>query len=120
MPTEVVLDDELANVEGLVVTAAQPETSVENQQVEVSKQNGGHKEGVVSEHGMSQLEWQDYEDLYNRWRNGGLTDDAVRNIGGTNLLDLMEAQFILDIDDTTQEQGVEEVQQVWEEWRGEP
>ena len=49
--------------------------------------------GTATEHGMSQLEWRDYEDLYNRWKAGGISDDEVKRVGGTNLLDLMEAQF---------------------------
>ncbi|CAE7902753.1 pol [Symbiodinium microadriaticum] len=61
--------------------------------------------GAATRHGMSQLEWRDYEDLYNRWKAGGLSDDEVKGVGGTNLLDLMEAQFILDIDGTSSEQG---------------
>ena len=68
--------------------------------------DGLNVEGAATEHGMSQLEWQDYEDLYNRWRAGGLSDDAVRTIGGANLLDLMEAQFILDVDAPSQDQGL--------------
>ena len=48
--------------------------------------------------GMGRLEWKDYEDLYGKWRTGIVSDAEVKATGGENLLDLMEAQFILDID----------------------
>ena len=64
--------------------------------------HGGGAEGLEEEHGMSQLEWHDYEGLYSKWREGALSDADIKQIGGSNLLDLMEAQFILDVDDSTQ------------------
>ena len=54
--------------------------------------------GAVVESGMGNLEWKDYEELYEKWKTGAVSDGDVKEIGGGNLLDLMEAQFILDID----------------------
>ncbi|CAE7813017.1 unnamed protein product, partial [Symbiodinium sp. KB8] len=69
---------------------------------EVGPLNDGGAEGLEVEHGMSQLEWSDYEGLYKKWREGALSDADIKQVGGSNLLDLMEAQFILDVDDSTQ------------------
>ena len=37
-----------------------------------------------------------------KWREGALSDADIKQVGRSNLLDLMEAQFILDVDDSTQ------------------
>ena len=45
---------------------------------------------------LQDVSFTDYEDMYKRWKMGRLTGDQVKAIGGPNLLDLMEAQWILD------------------------
>ena len=45
---------------------------------------------------MQDLSFTDYEDLYKKWKAGTLTGCQVKGIGGANLLDIMEAQWILD------------------------
>ena len=61
-------------------------------QTQASQTQGG------GDAGMERLEWKDYEDLYGKWRSGLVSDAEVKATGGENLLDLMEAQFVLDID----------------------
>ena len=66
-------------------------------QVDSSSLHASQPGGAV-ESSMGDLEWKDYEELYEKWKAGAVADDDVRDIGGGNLLDLMEAQYILDID----------------------
>ena len=53
---------------------------------------------------MSDLEYKDYEEIYKKWKAGELHEGEVRRVGGEGLLDLMQAQRILDME--TQEEDV--------------
>ena len=52
---------------------------------------------------MSAIQWSDYEQLYDLWKQGKLADQDIKRNGGANLLDIMEAQFILDMADSPME-----------------
>ncbi|CAE7217319.1 Zdhhc3 [Symbiodinium sp. KB8] len=47
---------------------------------------------------LRDIEWSDYQDLYDKWKNGRNNDQEIVVAGGKNLLDLMEAQFISDME----------------------
>ncbi|CAE7842015.1 pol [Symbiodinium necroappetens] len=81
----------LADRESLPTTA---ETQMCDEQVE---------DGVAAEGTLSDVAWSDYEGLYGKWKSGVIDDAAVILAGGRNLLDLMQTQYVLDLEDT---QGV--------------
>ena len=56
-----------------------------------SQAGGGH-----GRRGFHELQFSDYERLYGRWKLGHMADNEVLDIGGTELMDLMEAQKALD------------------------
>ena len=67
----------------------------------------GAEEGsdtVAGDGTLSNLEFTDYEVFYKKWKAGELCEGEVRRIGGEGLLDLMQAQRILDME--TQEEGL--------------
>ena len=48
---------------------------------------------------LGTLQFYEYERLYALWKKGELSSVRVVEIGGKNLLDLMESQLILDVED---------------------
>ena len=44
------------------------------------------------------IEYSDYEGLYRQWKNKDLTDEEVARVGGPQLLDLMQAQWVMDVE----------------------
>ncbi|CAE7941965.1 ZDHHC3, partial [Symbiodinium sp. KB8] len=87
VPLEGALDD-------LAAGAAQMDA-----EMEAGDADAGHSR---VERSLQELEWKDYEDLYTKWRGGEVSSTAVKEAGGSALLDLMEAHYILDVDDSTQ------------------
>ena len=61
------------------------------------------EDGLAEEGTLSDVAWADYEELYGKWKSGAIDDSAVVLAGGRNLLDLMQTQYVLDLEDT---QGV--------------
>ena len=49
---------------------------------------------------LMDVTWSDYESLYAQWKTGLVDDSTVRQAGGLNLLDLMQTQYILDVDES--------------------
>ena len=49
---------------------------------------------------LMDVTWSDYESLYEQWKMGLVDDSTVRQAGGRNLLDLMQTQYILDMDES--------------------
>ena len=58
-----------------------------------------HMEGT-----LSSVNFPQYEVLYDKWKTNNLSDAEVVTIGGKNLLDLMQAQYILDTETVEWEQ----------------
>ena len=92
VPMEGALDGAHTEPAEAALTLPEPEMEAEGETIEAAR----------SGRGLQGLEWKDYEDLYMKWRGGQVTDVVVKEAGGDDLLDLMEAQYILDIDDSTQ------------------
>ncbi|CAE7625517.1 Zdhhc3, partial [Symbiodinium sp. CCMP2456] len=65
----------------------------ESTQLDVDTDTGGDGGG------LQKLEFADYECLYEQWKCGAITNEAVVLKGGNDLLDLMEAQHIVDAED---------------------
>ncbi|CAE7247126.1 unnamed protein product [Symbiodinium sp. CCMP2592] len=61
---------------------------------------------------MRDLAFQDYEKLYKEWKEGRLSDADIRVAGGPGLLDLMQSQRLLDYEDETQVQQMENLDRV--------
>ena len=57
-------------------------------------------DGPLEEGALSDVAWADYEELYGKWKAGTIDDSAVVLAGGRQLLDLMQTQYVLDMEDT--------------------
>ena len=66
---------------------------------EVNVESMDHMEGT-----LSSVNFPQYEVLYDKWKTNNLSDAEVVTIGGKNLLDLMQAQYILDTETVEWEQ----------------
>ena len=66
---------------------------------EANTEGMDHMEGT-----LSSVNFPQYEVLYDKWKKNNLSDAEVVTIGGKNLLDLMQAQYILDIETVEWEQ----------------
>ncbi|CAE7940651.1 unnamed protein product, partial [Symbiodinium necroappetens] len=62
--------------------------------------------GIMQSTGIQAIDFKDYECLYARWRAGRISEGEVVAIGGQVLMELMEAQSILD------EEALEDTQQL--------
>ena len=67
---------------------------------EANTDNTDNMEGT-----LSSVNFPQYEVLYEKWKRNNLSDAEVVTIGGRNLLDLMQAQYILDTETITWEPG---------------
>ncbi|CAE7525236.1 pol [Symbiodinium sp. CCMP2456] len=82
--------------ESPVVPGSPPELYARPTVVEDSGGEVVQAECESGQGGFRALQFSDYEQLYGRWTRGGLADSEIRDIGGEELLDLMEAQKALD------------------------
>ena len=58
---------------------------------------------TVEEGTLRDLNFADYEDLYRKWKHNEITSVQAKELGGPGLLDLMEAQWILDTESQNDE-----------------
>ena len=83
----------------MVVTPMDERDTVPLSDVPAEQLAATQNEESIQDGTMRHIEWSDYEELYMKWKTGEVTDAEIRQEGGGNLLDLMEAQYVLDVDE---------------------